>query len=451
MYNTEIRGPLITGDKTFHQITEDICHPIDRKPGYWWYIVLLLSLGALAYGTWALIITVKDGIGSWGLNNSVGWGWSIISFVWWIGIGHAGTAFASILLILGQKWRTSISRFAELMTVVAVICAAHFPLLHLGRLWDGFFIFPYPNTRGPLWLNFNSPLFWDVVAISVYLISSALFLYVGMIPDLASIRDRTTSKIKRAVYGFLSFGWVGSSRDWLRLETLSWLIGGLCVALVISVHSIVSLDFATSILSGWHTTIFPPYFFVGALLSGFSMVLAFMIIIRKIFKFNDYITDSHLNAICKILVFLSLIMGMAYATELFIAWYSNNEYEMFTFFHNRVTGDYNVAFWVMLLSNAILPQLFWLKKIRKNLTIVFIIAICINIGMWFERYVIVVTSLTKDFFPSNWTDYSPTSVEVGIFAGTFGFFILCILLFFKYLPIISIHEVKGVLKYKVNK
>ena len=280
--------------------------------------------------------------------------------------------------------------------------------------------------------------------------ASSLFWYVGMIPDLATIRDRTTSKIKRAIYGFLCFGWIGSSRDWFRYEKLSWIIGGLTAALVVSVHSIVAMDFATSVLPGWHTTIFPPYFVVGAILSGFAMVLTLMIIIRKVYKLNDYITDSHLNAICKILVFISLIMGTAYSTELFMAWYSNNEYEMFTFFHNRVTGEYNTAFWIMLISNAILPQLFWFKKIRKKLAIVFIISLCINIGMWFERYVIVITSLTKDYFPSNWADYRPTTVEVGLFTGTFGFFVLCILLFFKYLPMISLYEVKGVSKYKSN-
>jgi len=451
MYNTEIRGPLITGDKTLHQITEDICQPIDKKPRYWWYAVLFFCIVSLVYGAWALRITIGEGIGSWGLNNSVSWGWSIINFVWWIGIGHAGTAFSIFLLILEQKWRTSINRAAELMTVVAVICAVHFPILHIGRIWNGFYILPYPNDRGPLWLNFNSPLFWDVIAILTYLTASSLFWYVGMIPDLASIRDRTTSKIKKAIYGFFSLGWVGSSKDWFRFEKLGWVIGGLTAALVVSVHSIVALDFATSVLPGWHTTIFPPYFVVGAILSGFAMVLTLMIIIRKVYKFNDYITDSHLNAICKILVFISLIMGIAYSTEIFVAWYSDNEYEMFTFFHNRVTGDYNKAFWVMLISNAILPQLFWFKKIRKKLTIVFIISICINIGMWFERYVIVITSLTKDFFPSSWTDYKPTSVEIGLFAGTFGFFILCLLLFFKYLPMIAMHEVKGVLKYKLDK
>lgn len=447
MYDTKIRGPLITGNKTNKQITEDICKPLERRPGLWWYVTLLICLGAIGFGAWAVYNTVAVGIGTWGLNNTVCWGWGIINFVWWIGIGHAGTAFSIFLLILRQNWRTSINRAAEAMTVVAVICALMFPVLHIGRIWIGYYIFAYPNTRGPLWLNFNSPLFWDVAAIVSYLIVSSLFWYLGMIPDLATIRDRTTSKVRKAIYGFLSFGWVGSSRDWVRYEALGWLIGGLAAALVVSVHSIVAMDFATSVLPGWHTTIFPPYFVVGAILSGFAMVLTFMIIMRKIYKLQDYITPSHLNAICKILVFISLIMGTAYATEIFISWYSGNEYEMFTFFHHRITGDYNVAFYIMFISNAIIPQLFWFKKIRKNLLIVFLISISINVGMWFERFVIVISSLTKDMLPSNWTDYSPTDVEIGLFVGTFGFFILCILMFFRFLPIIAISEVKGVLKH----
>lgn len=451
MYDVKIRGPLIKGNKTYQQITEEICRPLEQRPGYWWYITLLLCFGALTYGGWALNQTLNDGIGSWGLNNTVSWGYSIINFVWWIGIGHAGTAFSIFLLILGQKWRTSINRAAEAMTVAAVICAGVFPVIHMGRPFLAFFMFPYPNDRGPLWLNFSSPLTWDVAAISTYLSASIIFFYIGLIPDLATIRDRTTSKIKKAIFGFFSFGWVGSSKDWLRFETLSWLLAGLMAALVVSVHSIVAMDFATSILPGWHTTIFPPYFVVGAILSGFSMVLTLIIVMRKIYNLADYITDSHINAICKILVFISLIMGTAYATELFITWYSGNEYEMFTFFHNRVTGEYKTAFWIMLICNAIIPQFFWFKKIRKRLIIVFIISIIINIGMWFERYVIVITSLTKDLLPSNWTDYVPTNVEIGLFIGTLGFFVLCLLLFFKYLPMIAISEVKGVLKHNDSK
>jgi len=277
--------------------------------------------------------------------------------------------------------------------------------------------------------------------------ASAIFWYIGMIPDFATIRDRTTSKIKKAVYGFFSFGWVGSSRDWLRYETLSWLVGGFMAALVVSVHSIVAMDFSSSIEPGWHTTIFPPYFVVGAILSGFSMVLTLVIVMRKLYHLEDYMTNSHINAICKILVFMSLIMGIGYTTEIFISWYSGNEYEMFTFFHNRITGDFTAAFWIMLVSNAIIPQLFWFKKIRKNMTIVFLISLIINLGMWFERYVIVVTSLTKDIMPANWAEYSPTLVEVCLFIGTLGFFVLCILLFFRYIPMIAISEIKGVLKH----
>ncbi len=447
MYDTSVRGPLVLGEKSIHDVTEDICRPMEERPGWWWYVVLALSLGAMAYGTWAFYITVTVGIGSWGLNNSVPWGWSIINFVWWIGIGHAGTAFSIFLLVLRQKWRTSINRAAEAMTVAAVICAGAFPILHLGRMWVFFYMFAYPNTRGPVWVNYNSPLFWDYVAIVTYLMASSLFWYLGMIPDFATIRERTTSKIKRAIYGFLSFGWVGSATHWHRYEALCWLIGGLTAALVVAVHSIVAMDFATSFLPGWHTTIFPPYFVVGAILSGFSMVLTLIIIMRKLFDFEQYITDSHLNAICKILVFISLIMGTAYATEIFVSWYSGNEYEMFTFFHNRVTGDYNWAFWTMITSNALVPQLLWSKWIRRHLSIVFIISIIINIGMWFERYVIVITSLSKDMLPSNWADYNPSIVEIGLYVGTIGFFLLFLLLFFRYLPTIAISEVKGVLKY----
>lgn len=451
MYEIEIRGPLIEGNKTCRQITDDICRPLEKRPGYWWYITLLLCFGALTYGGWAFYVTLNEGIGTWGLNNTVSWGSSIINFVWWIGIGHAGTAFSIFLLILHQKWRSSINRAAEAMTVVAVICAGVFPIIHMGRPFLAFFMFPYVNDRGPLWLNFNSPLTWDIAAVSTYLTASVIFFYIGLIPDLATIRDRTTSKIKKAIFAFFSFGWVGSSRDWLRYETLSWLIAGLMAALVVSVHSIVAMDFATSILPGWHTTIFPPYFVVGAILSGFSMVLTLMIIIRKVYKLHDYITDSHINAICKILVFISMIMGTAYLTELFITWYSGNEYEIFTFFHNRLTGKYNYAFWIMVVSNAIIPQFFWFKKVRKQLIIVFVISIIINIGMWFERYVIVVTSLTKDMLPSNWTDYILTDIEIGLFVGTLGFFVMCILLFFRYLPMIAISELKGVLKYSYTK
>jgi molybdopterin-containing oxidoreductase family membrane subunit len=385
------------------------------------------------------------GIGVWNLNNSVGWGWDIINFVWWIGIGHAGTAFSIFLLVLRQKWRTSINRAAEAMTVFAVICAGLFPILHMGRIWNFFFIIPYPNTRGPLWVNFNSPLFWDFIAISAYLTISASFWYLGMLPDFGTIRDKTKSKIRSKIYGWLAMGWTGSSRHWLRFEALAFILGGIAAVLVVSVHSIVSTDFASSVEPGWHTTIFPPYFVVGAIFQGFAMVMALMIIIRTFYKFQDYITDSHLNAIAKILTFISLIMGTAYLTEIFIAWYSGNKFEIFTFFHNRITGDYALQFWLMFVFNAIIPQLFWFKKVRKNLLMLFCISIIINIGMWFERYNIIVTSLSKDYLPSSWATYSPSIVEVGVFVGTIGIFATGVLLFFRYIPMMAISEVKGVL------
>lgn len=445
MYNTKIRGVLVKGNKSYKDITRDIIAPIEKKAPNWWYPALGVSILALIYGCWAGYVTITEGIGTWGLNNSMAWGWDIINFVWWIGIGHAGTAFSIFLLILRQKWRTSINRAAEAMTVAAVLCAGIFPMIHMGRIWMAFYIIPYPTSR-LLWVNFNSPLFWDVVAISTYLMASATFWYVGMIPDFASIRDKTVSKMKKAIYGFLSFGWVGSAKGWIRYEALAMILGGLTAPLVISVHSIVSMDFSTSVMPGWHTTIFPPYFVVGAIFSGFGMVLTLMIIIRKFYKYQSYVTDGHINAIARILVFISLIMGTAYTTEIFIAWYSGNEYEFFTFFKNRITGDYMIGFYGMVLCNAIIPQLFWFKKIRKNISMVFIISLFINLGMWFERYVIIVTSLSKDFLPSNWSEYSPTVVEIGIYVGTLGLFSLSILLFFKYIPMIAISEVKGILK-----
>ena len=444
MYNRKIRGPLVEGNKTLGQISQDILNPMETTPGLWWYIALGISSIAALFGFYAIYITVSKGIGTWGLNNSVGWGWEIINFVWWIGIGHAGTAFSIFLLILRQKWRTSINRAAEAMTVIAVMSAALFPALHMGRVWLAFYIFPYPNTRGPLWVNFNSPLFWDFIAITAYLLISVSFWYLGMLPDFATIRDRTKSKIKRAIYGFFGMGWTGSSHHWIRYESLSFILGGIAAVLVVSVHSIVSTDFAVGIIPGWHTTLFPPYFVVGAIFSGFAMVMTLMVLVRKIYKLTDYITDNHMDAIARILVFISLIMGTAYLTEVFMAWYSGNEYEMFTFFRNRITGDYTIQFWGMIICNALIPQLFWFKKIRRNWIGLLIISLVINLGMWFERFNIVVTSLSKDFLPSNWVSYDPTYIEIGVYLGTLGLFAIGILLFFRYIPIMAISEVKSV-------
>jgi len=447
MYKAEVRGELITGNKNYGKITREILKPFEASsPPKWWYVGIFIGLVMLIFGVWSMYELISTGIGIWGLNNNVAWGWAIINFVWWIGIGHAGTAFSIFLLILRQRWRTSINRAAEAMTVFAVLCAGLFPLLHMGRIWDAFFILPYPNSRGPIWDNFNSPLLWDVVALSTYLMASGVFWYIGMIPDFATIRERTTSKVKKSIYSFLSFGWVGTAKGWLRFETAALLIGGLSAPLVVAVHSIVSMDFATSIMPGWHTTIFPPYFVIGAIFSGFGMVLTLMIIVRKVFKYEDFVTQGHLDAITRILTFISLIMGTAYLTELFIAWYGGTEYEMFTFMKNRITGEYTIAFWVMISCNAIIPQLFWFKKIRKNLTIVFIMSIFINIGMWFERYVIVVTSLSKDFLPASWATYEPTIHDKALFIGTLGIFLLGILFFFRFIPMMAVSELKGILK-----
>ncbi len=444
MYNRDLRGPLIIGDKTYGQISSEILAPTETKPGKWWFGMMTLASIASIWGVYSMYITVTTGIGTWGVNNTVGWGWAIINFVWWIGIGHAGTAFSIFLLILRQRWRTSINRAAEAMTVFAVGCAALFPALHMGRIWLFFFIFPYPNSRGPLWVNFNSPLFWDFIAISAYLLISFSFWYLGMLPDFATIRDRSKSKLRKALYGFFSMGWVGSSKQWLRFESLAFILGGIAAVLVVSVHSIVSTDFAISVEPGWHTTLFPPYFVVGAIFSGFAMVMTLMIIIRKLYKLGDFVTDGHLDAIARILVFISLIMGTAYATEIFMAWYSGNDYEIFTFFRNRITGEYAVQFWGMVICNALIPQLFWFKKIRKNLLIMFVISLFINLGMWFERFNIVITSLSKDYLPSAWTSYVPTLIEVGIYVGTIGIFMAGILMFFRYIPMIAVSEVKGI-------
>ncbi len=444
MYNRKIRGPLIEGNKTLGQISEDVIAPMEKRPGVWWFITFGISSLAAIFGFYAIYITVYKGIGTWGVNNSVGWGWEIINFVWWIGIGHAGTAFSIFLLILRQRWRTSINRSAEAMTVLAVMAAAILPALHMGRVWLAFYIIPYPNTRGPLWVNFNSPLFWDFIAITAYLLISASFWYLGTLPDFATIRDKTTSKVKKAVYGFFSLGWTGSSRQWIRFESLSFILGGIAAVLVVSVHSIVSTDFAVGIEPGWHTTLFPPYFVVGAIFSGFAMVMTLMVIIRKLYNFTNYITDNHLDAIARILIFISLIMGTAYATEIFIAWYSGNEYEMFTFFRNRITGDYTIQFWGMIICNAIIPQLFWFRKIRRNWIGLLIISLFINLGMWFERFNIVITSLTKDFLPSNWAVYKPTIIDIGVYIGTIGLFVCGVLLFIRYIPMMAISELKSV-------
>jgi Ni/Fe-hydrogenase subunit HybB-like protein len=449
MFQSPLRIPLIKGKKTYKSVTSDILKPLMTKPGKYWYMGIVLSSSALLLGAFMIFWTIWQGIGTWGQNRTVGWGWGITNFVWWIGIGHAGTFISAILLLFRQKWRTSINRSAEAMTIIAVICAALFPIIHMGRPLLAFFIFPYPNTRG-LWVNFNSALLWDVFAISTYFIISLVFWYVGLIPDIGTLRDKMKKGFKNTMYKVLSFGWKGTARQWHRHEITSIMLAVLAAPLVLSVHSIVSMDFATSLVPGWHTTIFPPYFVSGAIFSGFAMVLTLMLITRKAMKLEDYITVSHVENMNKIIIATGSIVGLAYITEMFISWYSGVEYEHFALV-NRATGPYWWAYWIMMTCNVISPQLLWIKKLRTNLLFTFFLSIVINIGMWFERFVIVVTSLHRDFLPSSWTMYKPTIVEVGLFVGTLGFFFTAFFVFIRVFPVIAIAEVKSVLKSSAEK
>jgi len=415
-----------------------------NKAGKFWYLGITLSGGAMMFGLFMIFWTIWQGIGTWGENRTVGWALEITTFVWWIGIGHAGTFISAILLLFRQRWRNSINRSAEAMTLIAVACAALFPLIHLGRPLLTFFIFPYPNTR-LLWVNFNSPLVWDVFAISTYFTISLVFWYVGLIPDIATLRDKLMSGIKKNVYNFLSFSWKGSARDWHRHEILSIMLAAIATPLVLSVHSIVSMDFATSILPGWHTTIFPPYFVAGAIFSGFAMVLTLLIIARKAMGLEDFITVEHIENMNKILIATGSIVGLAYLTELFISWYSGVEYEQFALM-NRMTGPYWWAYWIMIICNVGSAQILWIKKLRRNLWFTFFLSIVINIGMWFERFVIIVISLHRDFLTSSWTMYKPTIVEYGLLIGTLGIFFTVFFIFIRVFPVISIFEVKSILK-----
>ncbi|MBL6445104.1 polysulfide reductase NrfD [Fulvivirga sp. 29W222] len=443
---SSVREPLVTGGKTVHDVTEDICRQVEGKPTKSWMMGMAISLATLGIGTYAVFMLLWDGIGVWGLNKTVGWAWDITNFVWWVGIGHAGTLISAILLLFRQKWRMSINRAAEAMTIFAVICAACFPGLHMGRLWVGFYwALPLPNTWGSLWVNFNSPLLWDVFAISTYFTVSLVFWYIGLIPDFASIRDRATNKISKAAYGVLSFGWDGAAKTWMRYESVALILAGLATPLVLSVHTIVSFDFATSVIPGWHTTIFPPYFVAGAIFSGFAMVLTLMLVTRKVFKLEDYITINHIELMNIVIIITGSIVGIAYITEFFIAWYSGVDAEQYAFI-NRATGPYWWAYWTMMTCNVISPQLFWFKNIRTNIAATFILSIIVNIGMWFERFVIIVTSLHRDYLPSSWAMFYPTFYDVGVYLFTFGLFFTAFLLFAKFFPVINMAEVKSIIK-----
>ena len=435
------KAPVLEPGHTYASVTDKISSIVltKRTPLFWYVnfgIGLMLStllMGAIAY-------LVLRGVGIWGINMPVAWGFAIVNFVWWVGIGHAGTLISAILLLLRQEWRTSINRFAEAMTLFAVACAGMFPLLHLGRPWLFYWLFPYPNTM-LMWPQFRSPLVWDVFAVTTYFTVSALFWFIGLIPDLATLRDRARNKAGKVLFGVLAMGWRGSARHWHRYETAYLLMAGLATPLVVSVHTVVSFDFATSVVPGWHTTIFPPYFVAGAIFSGFAMVITLAIPIRAIYDLQDFITQRHLDNMAKVMLATGLIVAYGYLMEFFMAWYSGNEFEWYLV-KNRIRGPYAVQYWALIACNILAIQALWFRRIRENVTLLFIISIIVNVGMWLERYVIVVISLHRDFLPSSWGMYSPTFWDYATFFGTIGFFIMMMCLFIRFLPIIAIFEMR---------
>jgi molybdopterin-containing oxidoreductase family membrane subunit len=438
-----LEPPLVEGHATFQTITDNVCEIVERKTPFPWYLaigasssLLLVLLGSVGH----LFFT---GVGIWGLNVPVSWGWAIVNFVWWVGIGHAGTLISAILFLMRQRWRTSINRFAEAMTLFAISCALIFPGIHVGRVWVTYWLAPVPNQMG-MWPNFRSPLLWDVFAVSTYFTASLLFWYTGLIPDLATLRDRARTRLRKIVFGVLALGWRGGNRQWRHYELAYLVLAGISTPLVLSVHSVVSTDFAVSILPGWHTTIFPPYFVAGAIFSGFAMVVTLAIIARKLYHLEHLITLNHLEKMNKIMLLTGMMVGYAYTIEFFIAWYSGNMYEQFTFI-NRATGPYAWAYWIMVTCNVVVPQLFWIKRWRRSIPVMFMAAILINVGMWFERFVIVVSSLANDFLPSSWDYYRPTFWDVTTFIGSFGLFFTLFLLFIRFLPMVAMSEVKAVL------
>ena len=441
-----IRGRklLVDGGPSYHDITETVCKPIEQ-PGLTWWLAFLPSLGGLTVFGVSVFWLLWNGVGVWGLNNPIDWGWAIVNFVFWVGIGHAGTLISAILFLFRQQWRTAVNRSAEAMTIFAVICALQFPTFHTGRPWLIWWSLPLPNQM-QMWPNFRSPLLWDVFAVSTYFTVSLLFWYVGLIPDLATMRDRATTKIRRVAYGVFALGWRGSTRHWQHYEKAYLLLAGLATPLVLSVHTIVSFDFAVSQLPGWHTTIFPPYFVAGAIFSGFAMVLTLLIPIRKWYGLEHIITIKHLENMAKIILLTGTMVGYAYAMEFFIAWYSGNPYETFAFI-NRAFGPYAWAYWIMVTCNVVTPQFVWVKSIRRSPAALFVLSIFVNIGMWFERFVITVTSLSRDFLPSSWDYYSATIWDLGMLIGSFGLFFTLFCLFVRYLPMIAIAEIKSVLPH----
>jgi Ni/Fe-hydrogenase subunit HybB-like protein len=441
-YSREVT--VVEGNPPLAEIEKIIAKPIDERPGKKYLLALAISSGLLLVGAICVGLTLFYGIGMWGNNQPVGWAFGIVNFVFWIGIGHAGTLISAILFLLRQKWRTGVARFAEAMTIFAVMCAGLFPIIHTGRPWLAGYLLPYPNQHG-LWVDFISPLVWDVFAVSTYFTVSALFWYVGLIPDFASLRDRAVSKVKKVIYSVFSLGWRHSNRHWRHYEKAYMILAGLATPLVLSVHTIVSFDFAVSILPGWHTTIFPPYFVAGAIFSGFAMVVIVLVFVRKVFDMEHIITMNHLDNMNKIILATGMMVGYAYGMEFFISWYSGVESEQFIFL-NRAFGPYAWAYWIMVSCNVLFPQLFWFRKIRRSVPVMFVIVVLVTVGMWFERFVIIVSSLHRDFLPSSWGFYTPTLVDLGILFGSFGLFFTLVLIFARTLPVVSIAEVKAVVE-----
>jgi len=437
--------PIIGPGHTFATVTDKIASLVlSKRTPVGWFVGFGIAFAVMNVLLLSLAYLLAKGVGIWGVNIPIGWGFAIINFVWWIGIGHAGTLISAILLLLRQQWRTSINRFAEAMTLFAVACAALFPIVHMGRPWVGaYWLMPYPNTMG-LWPNFRSPLIWDVFAVSTYATVSALFWFVGLIPDLATLRDRARSRAVKVIYGMLAMGWRGSARHWSNYETAYLLLAGLSTPLVVSVHTVVSFDFAVANVPGWHATIFPPYFVAGAIYAGFAMVLTLAIPLRKAYGLEDFITMKHLENMGKVLLATGLVVVYGYTMEAFMAWYSGNTYERFMI-RNRMTGPYGWIYWTLLFCNLLTPQLMWFRRFRTRVGWLFAVAMVVNVGMWLERFVIVVTSLHRDFLPSSWGMYSPTFWDWATFVGTLGLFLTLFFLFIRFLPAISIFEMRTIL------
>jgi molybdopterin-containing oxidoreductase family membrane subunit len=443
-------APVLGPGYDYGSVTDKISAIVlSRRPPKWWILGFAGAFVLVMMLMYALTYLLFVGVGIWGIQIPVGWGFAIINFVWWIGIGHAGTLISAILLLLRQQWRTSINRFAEAMTLFAVACAGIFPLVHMGRPWLGYWLFPYPDTM-KMWPNFRSPLVWDAFAVSTYATVSLLFWFIGLLPDLATLRDRAKNRPAKIIYGFLAMGWRGSAVHWYRHETASLLLAGLATPLVLSVHTIVSFDFAYAIVPGWHATIFPPYFVAGAIYAGFAMVLTLSIPVRKLFGLEDFITMRHLDNMGKVLLATGLIVGYGYMMEAFSAYYSADQFERFMIL-NRMGGPYAPMYWLLIACNIVTPQFLWFRKVRTNVGALFAIAMVVNLGMWLERFVIVVTSLSRDFMPSAWGMYYPTRWDFAVFFGTIGLFLMLLFLFIRFLPLISIFEMRELVNEEERK